>query len=196
MPTSTQVTAPTHTAADYRLASAVAKHVSLTNVTMTSISAKLQKPFKHVLEAMLKGDVPAAIGWRAAHKLSEAATDLSVIVDFRVDFGKEEQRENSDVCVICTYTLDYTLDSPPPDDSRDQLLAAFAKVNGVYNAWPYLREIVQNTVSRMGLPPPVIPVFRPFRPSDKTEKKAEGGATDDRAAETNALGRPATTEAK
>jgi len=29
----------------------------------------------------------------------------------------------------------------------------FAKINGVYNAWPYMRELVANTFTRMGYPP-------------------------------------------
>lgn len=44
----------------------------------------------------------------------------------------------------------------------------FGKLNGMYNAWPYWREFVQNTTIRMGLPPLTIPVFRIFAP-----KKAE-----------------------
>ena len=36
----------------------------------------------------------------------------------------------------------------------------FANLNGIYNAWPYWREYVQNTITRMGLQPLTIPVFR------------------------------------
>jgi len=39
---------------------------------------------------------------------------------------------------------------------------AFARTNGIYNAWPYWREFVQNMIARMNLPPLVIPVFRLF----------------------------------
>jgi len=37
---------------------------------------------------------------------------------------------------------------------------SFGQANGVYNAWPYWREFVQNVTTRMGLPPLTIPVFR------------------------------------
>jgi hypothetical protein len=36
----------------------------------------------------------------------------------------------------------------------------FANLNGIYNAWPYWREFVQNTIVRMGLPSLSLPVFR------------------------------------
>ena len=35
----------------------------------------------------------------------------------------------------------------------------FASINGIYNAWPYWREFVQNTIIRMGLPSLSIPFF-------------------------------------
>lgn len=39
-------------------------------------------------------------------------------------------------------------------------LGAFAEVNGVFNAWPYWREFIQSTISRMNLPPVILPLFR------------------------------------
>ena len=48
----------------------------------------------------------------------------------------------------------------------------FGQTNGIYNAWPYWREYVQNTIVRMGLPPLTIPVFRLFNPKQPgTPKK-------------------------
>lgn len=44
---------------------------------------------------------------------------------------------------------------------------SFGQANGVYNAWPYWREFVQNVTTRMGLPPLTIPVFRIVAPSQK-----------------------------
>lgn len=43
----------------------------------------------------------------------------------------------------------------------------FANLNGIYNAWPYWREFVQNTVTRMGLLSLSIPVFRIVQPKTK-----------------------------
>ena len=51
----------------------------------------------------------------------------------------------------------------------------FANLNGIYNAWPYWREFVQNTVTRMGLPSLSIPVFRIVEPPKaKTIKRKVG----------------------
>ena len=47
----------------------------------------------------------------------------------------------------------------------------FANLNGIYNAWPYWREFVQNTVTRMGLPSLTIPVFRIVQSTTKKSIK-------------------------
>lgn len=36
----------------------------------------------------------------------------------------------------------------------------FARVNGIYNAWPYLREYVQASLMRLGLPSFELPLLR------------------------------------
>ena len=37
---------------------------------------------------------------------------------------------------------------------------AFAELNGVFNAWPFWRELVQASAMRMNLPPPVVPLLK------------------------------------
>lgn len=39
-------------------------------------------------------------------------------------------------------------------------ISAFARVNGVFNAWPYFREFVQSTSQKMDLPVIILPVYR------------------------------------
>lgn len=56
-------------------------------------------------------------------------------------------------------------------------LNAFGRVNAVYNAWPYFREIVQNMTGRMDLPPLILPVFRiprPKRPRAQSQHAVAG----------------------
>jgi hypothetical protein len=56
------------------------------------------------------------------------------------------------------YELRYRV--PPEFEARKTEVDAFAKVNGVFNAWPYFREYIQTTTQRMNLPPIIIPVYR------------------------------------
>lgn len=49
-----------------------------------------------------------------------------------------------------------------PGESFDpEQLDAFALVNGAYNAWPYWREFVQSSMSRLDFIGPLVPTFRP-----------------------------------
>ena len=45
----------------------------------------------------------------------------------------------------------------PPADALEE----FAETNGVFNAWPYMRQFVAETAQRMEVPPIVLPLFRP-----------------------------------
>lgn len=60
--------------------------------------------------------------------------------------------------------VEYLWNKPPPDDAAERL-AVFSGVNGVVNAWPYLRAEIHSLSSKMGLPAILLPVFRPGRPA-------------------------------
>jgi hypothetical protein len=122
---------------------------------------------------------------RIAHKARQAEGPEGVLrleVNFRVT-GVEEQsgptaqaakaREPL-LAVECTWALDYQLASgyrPGPEAVK-----AFKDGNAVFHCWPYFREYVQSTVSRMNLPPLTLPLLRliPKPPSQKVAKQSKG----------------------
>jgi hypothetical protein len=68
-------------------------------------------------------------------------------------------------------TLDYLVsDAAAFAELTDDDCADFASLNGLYNAWPYLREFCQSTSLRMLLPAPIILPSLP--PSMKDAKPA------------------------
>lgn len=71
------------------------------------------------------------------------------------DGGSDEEPALS---IDCTFILAYT--ASELETLSEAEVRAFAEINGVFNAWPYWREFVQNTAARMGLPRLVVPVFR------------------------------------
>jgi hypothetical protein len=105
------------------------------------------------------------VSWRSAHDFIEEGLSLNVKLDFNVTIGQKPH-----ILMACSYVLEYGLDSMPPSEGRDALLSAFAKVNGVYNAWPYLRENLHTTCARMSVPPPLLPIYRVVPPSGKGPK--------------------------
>jgi hypothetical protein len=93
-----------------------------------------------------------------------------VIASLTVSIVSEsDQKEHATMKV--QFELSYRL----PSDfaaSRSEL-NAFAKVNGVFNAWPYFREFVQSTSQKMDLPVILLPVYRVPQP---TRAKVEAPA--------------------
>jgi len=59
---------------------------------------------------------------------------------------------------MATYELTYLIPKETPVSQQD--LNDFARPNAMFNVWPYWREYVQNTITRMNLPPLVLPLFR------------------------------------
>jgi hypothetical protein len=76
--------------------------------------------------------------WRADHKEEAGGSDLPTRIEARFIIGYE---------------------APDLSTSSDDQVLAFAKLNGVFNAWPYWREYLQSTSSRLGLPGVMVPLL-------------------------------------
>jgi hypothetical protein len=93
------------------------------------------------------------------HRLDAETNTLGVTVSFVLLAGRHDDDAGSPgLAIRASFALDYEL--PPSAGFEEPQLRAFAMTNGVYNAWPYWREYVQSTTTRMGLPPIIVPVFR------------------------------------
>lgn len=58
--------------------------------------------------------------------------------------------------VTCDMALDYLVSDPAEFEAlTEEDCAEFASANGVYNAWPYMREFCQSVSLRMLLPAPI-----------------------------------------
>lgn len=67
-----------------------------------------------------------------------------------------------DVLVVeADFLLDYSVDDQGLAiiASSEPMAAAFGKINGIFNTWPYWREYVQSSATRAGLPPLTIPLM-------------------------------------
>jgi hypothetical protein len=77
------------------------------------------------------------------------------------------------ILVDCTLSAEYKLNPgyvPEPEDVK-----AFKDGNAVFNCWPYFREFLQNTLTRMNWPPLTAPFMR-LQPKPKPATIG-GGAT-------------------
>lgn len=144
----------------YQLAAGVAKHVELRDVRLQALSAALKVPFARAAELLNAEKTDAKVSVTPTYNFNEAELVLTVLVEFQISVVSTEPDGAELLALGAGFELTYGLDSAPPAEPREMLFNAFAHLNGMYNAWPYLRELVQNTTSRMTLPPVVLPVFR------------------------------------
>jgi hypothetical protein len=87
----------------------------------------------------------------------------------------EGGKEKPAVTIEAGFELRYKLPSGFATSSDE--LSYFAKTNGVYNAWPYWRELIQNTLVRMNLPPVVLPLLRIGGQGTQSEEEKPGART-------------------
>ncbi|GAA4657780.1 hypothetical protein [Arthrobacter cryoconiti] len=98
----------------------------------------------------------------------DGATDQSADVDlkfmerhnpdilenrFRLKVENEEARYEAEIAAI------YSLEKPM--DPSSELIAEFAERVGFMAVFPYLRESISTSASRLGLPVPVLGIMRP-----------------------------------
>jgi preprotein translocase subunit SecB len=125
--------------------------VRLTEVRLIELHAKTSIRSPEITEDMM----PVFRHWATASTgLKDGLFYVKANLDVRI--GSEDKPQV--VSVKIQYELEYAL--PEEFKATRTELNAFAKVNGVFNAWPYFREIVQSATQRMDLPPVVLPVFR------------------------------------
>ena len=83
-----------------------------------------------------------------------------VVVQHVMHGDREMKSTTEKVQVDATLELiySYPADTVPLPSSEE--LQAFANTSALMNCWPYWRELVQNMVARMNLPPFVVPLLR------------------------------------
>lgn len=148
----------------YQLAAVVARNVELANVYMRGMKARCVAPRALASDKLLRDEAEVRLEWKTSHTLQEVPPSLTVVVAYRVALLSKGEKPELLVEIEPELALEYTLAAPPPVEAREVLLNAFAQMNGVYNSWPYFREIVQNACSRMALPPVILPVYRVPKP--------------------------------
>ncbi len=71
----------------------------------------------------------------------------------------DESDEDEPVVQIgAVYVLGYAISED--SEFQQEQYDAFAEINGLFNLWPFWRELVHNLTMRMGLPPLTLPVRR------------------------------------
>jgi hypothetical protein len=146
---------------DPKLLADVANRVELEKVKLTKIDASIRGDFSP--------DHPPIFlkfSYRTRWNRVDARPGIDVWFEFQCQLEEDSNASPKNLLLEFTavYLLEYRLPEAPPADWQERL-DLFATVNGVVNAWPYVRAEFQELCSRMDLPTVTLPVYRPGRPS-------------------------------
>ncbi len=152
------------------LVQAVAKRVEIEQVQLLEASIK-----RGVLRDKPPGNVNIAFGASAEldHVRERILVPVRLTLTARYDDATPEEPDSLRIDVV--FVVGYRV-SPGPTLTKVQL-REFGQLNGVFNVWPYWREFVHSTTSRMGLPALIMPSFKVGTPPtslhDSTLRKAK-----------------------
>jgi len=121
------------------------------------------------VEALASSKKQYDVTHSATIRIDKAEGRLCVLPKFHFEAFNENFRDRAIITIDATFLLIYGIENF--DGLKQKGYQQFADMNGVYNAWPYWRELVQSTIARMGLPTLVLPVFRIVEPVEPHMKK-------------------------
>lgn len=135
---------------NYEAIRPVAAASHLLDLSLSKFSAAATRP----LVGIDPTRIHQKIAFRAARYPAEVGLVLSVI---EAKFEATDDQHQVLADVEGTWVAVYGLaDQTLPDDAID----SFAEVNGIYHAWPYIREVVASCAARLGLAGIVLPIWR------------------------------------
>ena len=145
------------------------KAISFEGVEITAINCTKNRDSRRDKKAI---DVRVSFG---IDNVVRDGTDIEISFDFElIGFFNQEQICESDEIdpqnilmnisleISMLYAIDIEEDdfNPSKLECFEDILEEFADRNVPINAWPYVREMVSNITTRMGLPPLIMPMYK------------------------------------
>jgi hypothetical protein len=136
------------------LAAAVADRVEIRDVRLIRCACHQSPQAVHIRK------LNAKLHRQSRVQVDESKNTIAVIAHFEFMCRDAEQPADgdSDFGVSADFLVLYEAKSLSGLSAPN--FQQFAELNGTYNAWPYWREFLHNTMSRMELKPFLLPVFR------------------------------------
>ena len=146
---------------EMKAASQISKAASLQVVYLLSSRSRREVVLR-------KGDGPSKLDMRLdyevrKHEIVEASTlriELHSLVELLV-LGSEEELEETDaegkrpadVSIETVFAAEYRLpEGEMPESVREEGIPAFARLNGLINCWPYIRQEADHIAAQMRIP--------------------------------------------
>lgn len=146
---------------DMRVISRVIQHLELEDIYL--LEAKIES------DSSTRSPKGAELDYKFDTEImSKKDNILYIKCTFMVMAHRKQVRVKNLMRIKATFVLKYSIEDDKKLSTDD--IDNFAKINPLYNAWPYWRELVQNLTSRMGFPTLTIPFLRLEITKSETEK--------------------------
>ena len=139
---------------DYEEIRKIAECVNLSDIQTVSFSADARHPLNGVLVHSQEQQI------EVRGKLIQANRGFCVsLIEFRYKIGdKDSVLATVQGSIIAAYSM---TDKESLGKFSNETIQQFAEVNGIYNTWSYIREVVASSLTRLGLSGVLLPVWRP-----------------------------------
>jgi preprotein translocase subunit SecB len=136
---------------DMRAVSKVAPYLNLVNIYILEAKTESDPSTRSPKGAELDYKYDSEI-------ISEDNNNLYIKCNFLILAHRKQVKEKILLKIEATFVLKYTFEDGIKLESQD--IENFARINPLYNAWPYWREFVQSITTRMGFPTLTIPLLK------------------------------------
>ncbi len=139
---------------DYDSIKEIAGSIILDDIQTANFTAETIRPLTPYIAKFLNQKI------KVRGKMTQKVGKLGVVfVEFEHSISEKEERLASiSGSIVALYET--KLESLW-DEIDDGLLQQFAEVNGIYNTWSYIRELVASSFTRLGLSGVLLPIWRP-----------------------------------
>lgn len=147
-----------------KLVGEITPHVNITDVRLIRVDGRVWPAWDP--ETVQK----VQLNLTHRSKCRQEETTLFAEVHFKLSGVVAENVSKKVVSLSAVFELSYSVSREAQLTPKQ--LDAFARINVLYNAWPYWRELAQDVSARMGLPRLIVPVFRVGQPPVKPPAKS------------------------
>ena len=153
-----------------RLAIAVSGIVQIEQISLIEFSA-MRQPEIEALAVTIKHAAPEVTAQFDGQKKR-----ITVKAKFGIEGSDSQGTEQRTIlrvhaCFLAIYALEPSGSAAITPEQAD----AFGKVNGLFNVWPYWRELVQSITTRMALPPLTLAVLHVMGNAQRDDAKNDAG---------------------
>lgn len=154
---------PLENGVDLAAVTRVARNIDLREIRLIKVEASCSPSPPEPLEPQISVETSSAL-------VSESLLNVICVYDFSVSAGGK-QAATAQIAYLMMYTV---IGEPIAEKDMEH----FARANGVYHSWPFLRQFLFDLTSKMGFPPLTLPVFQVLASTRPQEEKLEGSVAE------------------